>query len=172
MFSFPSFKAWRKAIVLFIATYLPALIVPIFIFWQFFIVFMILFFSKEEVSYFFLAITVGILIAIIIGYFLLLILYSLLLKIFWSKPPQWLKPPQSLKKKSINLGIAILATLPVTLLYVIYIIVVESVESLTKTDIKSICPPNIMLKLSWIWLIGAAYLYQWKYAIQPKKYQN
>lgn len=169
MFGFPCFKAWRKAIILFIPAYFTALILPIFIFWQFLIVSVILFLAKEEVSPVFLIAAVGMIIVTIISYFLLIFLYSLLLELLWSKPPQWLRPPQGFKKQFIHLGVATTATLPIVLIYVIYIIFIESIESLSQTNIKAICPPNVMLKLSSIWLTAAAYLYQWQYFLKQTK---
>jgi hypothetical protein len=99
MLDFPGFKAWWKALLLFIPTYAIPLVIPIFIFWHFLIIGAILTVEQEPTAILAFVIAAGMLAATAIGYFLLAIVYSFFLKIFWSQPPRWLTPPQSLKKK-------------------------------------------------------------------------
>jgi len=168
MLDFPSFKAWWKATLLFLPFYGIALVIPIFIFWHFLVISVILTIEQVQAAAFAWAVTAGMLVSTIIGYFLILLIYSLVLKLLWSNPPQWLHPPQSLRKNLFHLSVAIGATLPISAINIFYLISIESVEALTQTNLKPIYLPKLLWKLSWIWLIAAAYLYQWRLRVERK----
>ena len=42
-------------------------------------------------------------------------------------------------------------------------------SELTKIDDRTIYAPDLMLKLSWLWLIAAAFVYHWKYLLGNKE---
>jgi hypothetical protein len=65
--------------------------------------------------------------------------------------------------------VAIAATFPVAAIYVIHLHWIGQTEALTKIDYKAIYAPDLMLKLSWLWIIAAAYVYQWKYLLSNKR---
>ena len=162
MLRLPSFKSWLKALRLAIPAYAAALVIPLFIYWQFLFISIVLLIEREEVALFFLGVAAITLMLSTLWYLLLIASYSLFLRILWSRPPQWLQLPQSWTTKFLHLGVAAVATLPIAIAYALNTLVIESVEQLTLTDLKALCPPNFILKLTWIWIIAAAYLYQWK----------
>lgn len=169
MFGIPSFKAWRNALLLFIPAYGAATVVFLFAFWLFLLTFCILLPWYDTALLFFLGVA---LIALVVGsiwYLLVNFLYSLVLRLLWDKPPSRLKSPQSFKQNLAHLGVAIAATFPIAAIYVIHLLWLGQVEALTRVDYKSIYAPDLMLKLSWLWIIAAAYVYQWKYLIDKRK---
>ena len=172
MFGFPSFRAWRNALLLFIPAYGAATVVFLFAFWLFFLTFCILLPWYDTAFLFFLG--TG-LIALVVGsiwYLLVNLLYSLLLRLLWDKPPSWLRSPQSLKQNLAHLGVAIAATFPIAAIYIIQLLWRSHLEVLTKIDYKAIYAPDLMLKLSWLWLMAAAYIYQWKYLLSNRRNQK
>ena len=162
MFSFPTFKAWKNALILFIPAYGGATVVFIFGFWLFFLTFCLLLPWYDRVLLFFLAIALIWLVIGSIWYLLINFLYSLFLRLLWDKPPSWLRSPQSFKQNLFHLGVAIFAVFPLAAIYIIHLLWIGHIEVLTQIDYKAIYVPDLMLKLSWIWLITAAYAYQWK----------
>jgi len=170
MLSIPSFKAWRNALLLFIPTYGAGIVVFVFGFWLFLLTFCILLPWYELAVLFFLGMA---LIALLVGsiwYLIVNLLYSLLLHLLWNKPPNWLITPQSLRQNLIHLGIAILATFPIGAIYIIHLLWISNLEVLTEIDYKAIYyAPDFILKLSWLWIIAAAYVYQWKYQLTSKR---
>ena len=173
MYSFPSFKAWRNALLLFIPAYGAVSVIFFFAFWLIFLTFCVLIPWYDPVFLFFLGMA---LIALLIGsiwYLLVSFLYSRFLPLLWDKPPSWLKSPQSFKQNLAHLGVAIAATFPIAVVYVVYLLWVGGFEALidsfTEPDIKHIPAPDVMLKLSWLWIIAAAYVYNWKYLLSNKQ---
>ena len=169
MFSLPSFKAWRNALLLFIPAYGAGTVVFLFGFWLFFLTFCILLPWYEPALLFFLGMAFIALVVGSIWYLLANFLYSLLLRLLWYKPPSWLLSPQSFKQNLAHLGVAIAAAFPVAAIYVIHILWISNLEALTKIDYKAIYAPDLMLKLSWLWIIAAAYVYHWKYLLSNKQ---
>lgn len=169
MFGFPTFKAWRNALLLFISVYGAATVVFIFAFWLFFITFCILLPWYATPLLFFLGIASISLVVASIWYLLINFLYSLLLRFLWDNPPTWLRSPHSLKQNLAHLGVAIAATFPIATIYVIHLLWIGHIEALAKVDYKTIYAPDLILKFSWLWLIVAAYIYQWKYLIENRK---
>ena len=169
MFGFPTFRAWRNALLLFIPAYGAGTVVFLFAFWLFFLTFCVLLPHYDTAFLFFLGMGLLFLFIGLIWYLLVNFLYFLLLRFLWDKPPLFLRPPRSLKQNLINLAIAIAATFPLAAIYVIHLLWMTNIEVLTKIDYKSTYVPDFMLKLSWLWLIAAAYIYQWKYLLINKK---
>ena len=172
MFGFPTFKAWRNALLLFIPVYGGATIVFIFAFWLFFLTFCILLPWYATPFLFFLGIALICLVVASIWYLLINFLYSLLLRFLWDNPPKWLRSPHSLKLNLTHLGVAVTATFPIAAIYIIHLLWIGHIEELTKIDYKAIYAPDLMLKLSWLWLIAAAYIYQWKSLLSHKRNQK
>ncbi|MEM8718670.1 MAG: hypothetical protein AAGE84_05100 [Cyanobacteria bacterium P01_G01_bin.39] len=172
MFDFPTLKAWRNALLLFIPTYGASIVVFIFGFWLFFLIFCILLPWYDTALLFFLGIALIALVVALIGYLLVNFLYSLLLGLLWDNPPKWLRPPQSLTQNLAHLGVAIAATFPIAVIYVVHLLWIGHIEALTTVDYKAIYAPDLMLKLSWLWFITAAYLYHWKYQLSHKRNQK
>ena len=172
MFGFPTFRAWRNSLLLFIPAYGAGTVVFLFAFWLFFLTFCILLPWYDIAFLFFLGMGLIALVVASIWYLLVNFLYSLLLHLLWDKPPSWLKSPKSLKQNLAHLGIAIAATFPIAAIYIIHLLWVANLEVLTKIDYKSIYAPDLMLKLSWLWIIAAAYVYQWKYQLTNKRTQK
>lgn len=176
MFGFPTFRAWRNALLLFIPAYGAGTVVFLFAFWLFFLTFCVLLPWYDTAFLFFLGFALLMLLAASIWYLLVNFLYSLLLRLLWDKPPSRLRSPQSFKQNLAHLGVAIAATFPIAAIYVIHLLWIggfeASIDSFTEPNIKYIKPiyaPDLMLKLSWLWLIAAAYIYQWKYQLTNKK---
>lgn len=169
MFSFPSFKAWRNALCLFIPAYGAGAVVFLFAFWLFFLVFCILLPWYETALLFFLGMGLLFLFTASVWYLLVNFLYSLFLRLLWDKPPSWLLSPQSLKQNLAHLGVAIAATFPIAATYIIHLLWISNLEALTKIDYKSIYAPDLMLKLSWLWIIAATYVYNWNFLLSNKQ---
>ena len=169
MFSFPTFRAWQSAFLLMIPSYGAATLVFLFGFWLFFFTFCILLPQYDPAFLFFLGTALICLIVGSLWYLLVIFLYTQFLRLLWNKPPKFLNPPQSLKQNLIHLQIAIASTFPIALIYVVYLYFTESIEKLIYIKYDSTFTANFILKLSWLWLIIAAYIYQWKYLIENKK---
>ena len=176
MIGFPSFRAWRNALVLFIPAYGACTVVFIFLFWLIFLTFCVLLPWYDPVFLFFLGIALVTLLIGTIWYLSVNFLYSRFLRLLWDKPPSWLKSPQSLKQNLSHLGVAIAAAFPIAAIYVIHLLWIGGFEALIHSFtepnikyIKSIPASDLMLKLSWLWIIAAAYVYQWKYRIDNRK---
>ena len=172
MFGFPTFRSWRNALPLFIPAYGAGTVVFLFAFWLFFLVFCVLLPWYEPPLLFFLGMGLLFLLAASIWYLLVVFLYSLLLRLLWDKPPSWLRSPQSFKQNLVHLGVAVAATFPIAAIYIIHLLGSANLEVLTKIDYKSIYAPDLMLKLSWLWIIAAAYVYHWKYQLTNKRNQK
>ena len=168
MFSFPNFRAWRNALLLFIPAYGAATVVLLFNFWLFLLLFLVSLISGSETNFLFLLILLAILVASSIWYLLIDILYLLFLRLFWSNPPKFLMTPSSFKQKLTHLGVAIAATFFLVVAYVISFSLIYQLEELMKVDYKFICAPDFMLKFSWLWLISTAYIYHWKYLFEKR----
>lgn len=175
MFGFPTFQAWRNALLLFIPAYGAATVIFGFAFWLLLFPFFYLLISEFKPYFFFLGMALIALVIASIWYLLIDLLYLLFLRLLWSSPPQFLMSPPSLKQKLTHLGVTIFAALPLAIVYIIAFIGKYNLEELTKVDYKMICAPDFMLKLSWLWFIAAAYIYNWKYIFEKRiqdNYQN
>ena len=166
--SLPYPRAWIMAVKLAIPAYLFATVILAFDFWRFFLggcLIAIAGYKDLNVSLIFSAV---ILLLGLIWFLILAGIYTLLLKFLWSKPPQLLSMPSFKSLVIRDFGILMLSTLPITVIFAIYILFVSNYEN-TFADFKTprltyniLSTYNIfLLRFSWLWLISAAYLYQW-----------
>lgn len=168
MFSFPTLKAWRNSFLLFIPAYGAATVIFLFAFWLLLFIFFDLLVADGKPHFFFLGMALLVLVVALIWYLLVDILYLLFLQLFWSKPPKFLMSPPLVGQKLSHFGVAIIATFPLAAAYLISFIWKLHIEELMETNFKLICAPDFMLKLSWLWLIAAAYVYRWKCTFEKK----
>lgn len=171
MLSFPQLKAWRQAFILSIPIYGLATVVPLFHFWIQLLGFILISIFGEE-GLMFLAIAVGLLLASLLWYLLINLIYGWILKILWDKPPRILLSPRSIRKQLWHFFVALVSTLPVALIYSIYITFNSSIELLAEIEIRSVCYPQAVLKLFSLWLITAAMIYQFQLVWLKRNSQN
>ena len=169
MFGFPTVRAWRNALLLFIPAYGAATVIFGFAFWLLLLPFFYLLILEGKPYFFFLVMALTALVVASIWYLLIDLLYLLSLRLLWSSPPKFLLSPPSLKQKLTHLGVSVAATFPLAVIYVISFTLLYQLEELTKVDYILICAPDFMLKFSWLWLISTAYIYHWKYTLGKRK---
>jgi hypothetical protein len=149
------------AVKLVIPAYLGATVIFAFEFWRYSLVGGFLAITGKEGLIFFFAATVALLLALI--WFLILAgIYTLLLKLLWSKPPRWLILPGLRALVIRDFGVLVLSTLPIIAIFAIYILFFTSLTQ-TFADLKTprLTYDLFLLRFSWLWLVSAAYLYQW-----------
>ena len=54
-------------------------------------------------------------------------------------------------------------------LFPVHLLQISNLEALTEIDHQAIYAPDLLLKLWWLWVIAAAYVYRWKYLIEKIK---
>lgn len=169
---FPSFRSLVGALKLMIATYLGGMVFA-FAFWFLLINSLILFGLTLHTDSFVLALPgIFFLVAGLIFYVIQLGVWSLFLKILWSKPPQFFRVKWS--RFWIDFSISVVATLPIALVFILKFGYQDSWKVfLTKASIHSEyllgvrqTVPNFLIQFAWLWFICAACLIQWQ---QPKK---
>ncbi|MEM8674317.1 MAG: hypothetical protein AAGF83_10655, partial [Cyanobacteria bacterium P01_G01_bin.67] len=151
-------------------------IVPIVILWLILILsgLYTLFFSPLALFYFLLAIFW--LFLIFLYYWIALIPYDLIQVLFFDVHPKLLEPKITFATANSEEGfthllIAIISSLPVCLINLIYVAKNTSIKTLTSLNVNFFeCIPKqiTMIKLSWIWLIIAVYLYHYLFISNRK----
>ncbi len=157
-------KSWMMAIKLAIPAYIGATVLFAFEFWRYLIVggIGLLSITNNSSLIFFFAVSVIALLLALIWFLILTRVYALLLKFLWSNPPQWLILPKFRALVIRDFGILVLSILPIVVIFAIYILFFTSFKQ-TFTDLRT---PRLnydlfLLRFWWLWLISAAYLYQW-----------
>ncbi|HEY9696760.1 MAG TPA: hypothetical protein V6D10_05825 [Trichocoleus sp.] len=108
---------------------------------------------------------IGILILLtgLLWYLFLGFFYSILLKIMWSKPPQWARPFCSKEQALKNYGIAIAASFPLAIIIFLHISFHSGIRTF---DEFYVSPKGYALEtifqLWWLWFITTFSLYYWK----------
>jgi hypothetical protein len=159
---FPYRSSWIQAAKLYLVAYIGVVVLTAF-FWFFVLTGAIsILFNGAEFLPFFLAVSIGALIAGFVFYQCLRLVYWLILKVLWSKPPQWLK--QSGFRASLHsFSILTVATLPLAIVCYLpmFIDLYTKMEtSRYVAEYQDLTTPSLMW-FSWLWLIASAYLYQW-----------
>ena len=159
----PSFGAWWKAAKLAIPAYCCATVIFAFNVWRFFLlggIFVITGSGLEGLG-FGLLFSLGILFLSLIWFILWSEIYTFLLKVLWSNPPQWLKLPTNSTMAKRDFSILTLSTLPITVLFLVYVAFNVSLrqEFLSAPSLR-LTYDAFLLKFSWLWFISAACLYQ------------
>ncbi|MBD2163862.1 hypothetical protein H6G04_05520 [Calothrix membranacea FACHB-236] len=155
-------RSWMMAIKLAIPAYVGATVAVAFEFWRYSILGGLLAVTGNDgVIFFFLSSAIALLFALI--WFLILTkLYKFLLKLLWSNPPQWLCLPKFKTLVMRDFGILVLSILPIVAIFAIYIFFVTSYkQTLANLRTPRLTYDIFLLRYSWLWLISAAYLYQW-----------
>lgn len=167
-----SISAWWKAFKLFIPIYGLAIACPIYLFWKVLVFGVILILNNiSSIDMFFIAF--GIFIITLLIYEAIIIFYTFFIKLLWSNPPKWLCPPRTISKHFYHLAISFIAMVPVVLINVVYIILVQSTENLTNTDIRPIYVVDFLLKTIPVWIITSAFLYNLEEQIRKnRKHKN
>ena len=99
----------------------------------------------------------------LIVYLILVGLYLLLLKIFWSNPPQWLRF-RSWRTILFGFMISVLAALPATITYVPFLVLIPSSELIIDTLMKKgYEASDIVGGMFLIWFLFAVELYHAEY---------
>jgi hypothetical protein len=159
---FPSLSSWVHAAELCIPAYAGVLLFPFF-FWSAFLLSIVsTCLGDVETSIILLISAIGMLLMGVGAYQLILLLYGLVLKVFWTNPPRAIAPPK-FKASLHSFGILTFATLPLAIIYCVIIAAEVHVE--TSTGMEIMKRPDFMahflMRFFWLWLIAAAYLYQW-----------
>jgi hypothetical protein len=161
----PSLRAWMMTIKLAIPAHVGANVVFAFEFWRYSLLGLILAITGNTGNdglTLFLGISTLALLSSLLYFLFLAGIYKLLLKILWSNPPKWIVTP-SLKSLIIrDWGILMISAFPIVMIFMIYILSVTSLKEIF-ADLRTlkITYDSFLLKFSWLWMISAAYLYQW-----------
>lgn len=150
------------AIKLAIPAYFGATVIFAFEFWRYSLVGSFLAITGNEGSIFFFAVSAVALLLALIWFLILVGIYTLLLKLLWSKPPRWLSPPGFRALIIRDFGVLLLSILPVIAIFAIYILFITSLKQ-AFADLRTprLTYDLFLLRFSWLWFISAAYLYQW-----------
>ena len=100
-----------------IPTYLGGVMYFAFFFWSYLMVWLHALVINSSMSPLLMLAAAGFAIAGWSWYVLVRILYTLILKLLWSKPPQWLQVSPSKRSTLTNYAVIVFATLPVALIY-------------------------------------------------------
>ncbi|NJL42041.1 MAG: hypothetical protein HC840_24085 [Leptolyngbyaceae cyanobacterium RM2_2_4] len=165
---FPHHTSWLNALKLAIPSYLGGVVVFTFGFWQYTAASVALAITQNAGSTAILCIAFLCLLGGAVWYLLLTLLFSLLLRLLWSKPPKWLKPSTNWRRILQNFSIATLSALPVLLAFIGHVLATEAVD-FTKTATYQLNIEKVLLNFSWVWFITAAYLYQIEFVIKSQR---
>jgi hypothetical protein len=169
---FPNHTSWLNALKIGIPGYLCGVAVFAFSFWQ--CAFFSIVLATTETAAFLGASIIALLalLAGIIWYFLLILVFSLLLRLLWSNPPDWIKPSMHWFRVLYDFNVIIFATLPIFLIFLANVAVNEAAELAWSVNYR-LQIEKILLNFSWLWIIAAAYLYQIESVVKnrgnPKK---
>jgi hypothetical protein len=165
---FPNHTSWLNALKIIIPGYLCGVGAFAFSFWQYAFVSIVLSATQTTNPAGMLIIALLALLAGIAWYFLLILVFSLLLRLLWSNPPEWIKPSMHWFRVFYDFSVIFFATLP------IFLIFLASVS--TNQSINLIEPANhqfhlekVLLNFSWLWIIVAAYLYQIEFVVKNRR---
>ncbi|MBD2616285.1 hypothetical protein H6G94_34465 [Nostoc punctiforme FACHB-252] len=157
-------KSWMMAIRLAIPAYIGATVLFAFEFWRYLLVggLGILSITNKSHLIFFFGVSAIALLLSLIWFLILTKVYALLLNVLWSNPPQWLILPKLRYLLIRDFGILVLSTFPIVLIFAIYILFFTGFKQ-TFTNLRTLrlTYDLFLLRLWWLWLIFAAYLYQW-----------
>jgi hypothetical protein len=157
----PGLRAWGKAIGLAIPAYCGVLSFAIFS-WFFSYMAILVLFDSPKASLVFLSLSVGSLAMAFLWYVLLLFCYSFVLRLFWSDPPEWLKPPKRWSDILSNLAILLISSLPISTVLIIQAWIKVGLKAMAMQTYR-IHSPDVIFNLFWLWLISAAYCYQFRH---------
>lgn len=162
---FPSLSSWIRASKLFVAACTGVIFFP-FLFWFFVLAASIAFGDDaaiaEALPQLFLCFSLTSMIIGFLFYQVIRFLYWAFLKLFWQHPPKAITP-QGFQASLHSYSILLMASLPtaITLIWfgVFYlpeepVTAYETVRYREMTDFLAVL-------ISWVWLLVAAYLYQW-----------
>jgi hypothetical protein len=157
-------KSWMMAIKLAIPAYFGATVVLAFEFWRYSLVGGLIAVTSNASNHsliFFFAVAAITLLLALIWFLILTGVYTLLLKLLCSNPPQWLILPKFRSLVIRDFGILVLSILPIVAIFAIYILFFSSFKQ-TFADLRTprLTYDLFLLKFWWLWLISAAYLYQ------------
>ena len=158
----PSLKNWIMAIKLAIPAYLGATVVLGFEFWRYSTLGVILAITGNEGLSLCLGISIIALSLCLLWFLSLAGIYKLLLNILWANPPEWIKLPKLKYLVVRDFAILVISTFPIVILFLIYIFFVANFKEVF-ADMKTpkLAYDSLLLRFSWLWIICAAYLYQW-----------
>jgi hypothetical protein len=155
-------RAWMMAVKLAIPAYFGGTVIFAFEFWRYSLVGGLLATTGNEGLILFFTISAIALLVAFMWFLILTGLYMVLLKLLWSKPPRWLILPRFRALVVRDFGVLVLSILPIIAIFAIYILFATGLEQ-TFTDLKTpkLTYDLFLLRFSWLWLVSAAYLYQW-----------
>jgi hypothetical protein len=159
---FPSMSSWGHAAKLYVAAYVGVVVFTS-VFWFFLLTVPIAIMARTaEFLPFFFTLAIGSLLLGFAFYQVIRFVYWLFLKMLWSKPPQSITP-KGFRASLHSFCILTVASLPLAIgCYLPMLVDLYAEMQTTHQPVKphALTPP-IMMWFSWLWLIAAAYLYQW-----------
>ncbi|HEY9660989.1 MAG TPA: hypothetical protein V6C65_21245 [Allocoleopsis sp.] len=161
--SFPSFRSWCNAIKLSIIAYLGVLVFP---FYAWFIIFLsgIALLSGEfQAGVQLLGIAALVLWVGFLFYLIVQLVWKFILHLLWSEPPHLLMPTQGIKANAHKFLIIIIATFPLSVIFVSHIATEATIEVTTGIEIikSSGFTVDLIMRFYWLWLLSSAYLLDW-----------
>ncbi|MDJ0737387.1 MAG: hypothetical protein QNJ47_25535 [Nostocaceae cyanobacterium] len=159
----PSLKSWLMAIKLAIPAYVGANVVLAFEFWRYSLVGSLLAATGNDGLILFFVVSVITLLLSLLWFLILVGLYGLLLKLLWSNPPQWLRLPKLKSLIMRDFGILVVSVFPIVVIFAIHGLLVSNIKQ-TFADLRTLrlTYDFFLLRFWWLWIISAAYLYQWR----------
>jgi hypothetical protein len=153
--------SWMMAVRLAIPAYFGANVIFAFEFWRYSLVGVLLTVTGNNALIFFFAVSAVALLLAFMWFLILTKLYTFLIKLLWSNPPQWLSLPKFRLLIVRDFGILVLSVLPIVAIFAIYILFFTSFKQ-SFADLKTprLTYDSFLLRFWWLWFISAAYLYQ------------
>lgn len=111
---FPYPSSWLKALGLAVPTWIGAVAIFSLEVWHFIFLLILAVVNHSPIPSIIFVLAAGMLIVSLIWYLLLILLYSLLLRLFWSELPQflhWMKPPSRMRDVFFGWAVSTLAVL-------------------------------------------------------------
>ena len=150
---------------------LTGAMIPAIFFWQFVAFTLLCIITRDWYSVSMSALITSLLLLVNLLWFLAVVgLYSLMLKLLWSNPPRWLRLPRFKVLVLRDFTTAIVATIPLTILYSFVIAAISfSNRNDIFYDIRDFEDGEFLLGNSWLWVVTAAALYGWAEQRWPRR---
>ena len=96
-------------------------------------------------------------------------LYSLLLRLLWSSPPQWLRLPKARTLINRDFGILVTAALPMAAIFLTHVgLRVSLSRRLPTLEWVKLIYADFLLDYAWVWFLSAVFLYHGYYQVRAK----
>lgn len=168
---FPAPHAWFKAARLLVPAYGGGGVVFAFIVWHWSALVAVAATSSSfGDSLQLILFPIGVLLIAFLWYLGLGFLWWMVLKLLIKSPPNWIKPSNQWSNIFLNFSVLIVSTLPIYIIFLMRVgvgILTSSTPQFSTDSVIGISAKQLVMSLSWLWVVLAAYLYHWQQPPAP-----